>query len=419
MRERGALHVYMVLSGVSSLGYALIFTVNLVYQVTVIGLSPLQMVLVGTVLETVAFVSEVPTGIVADVYGRRLSVIIGVVLVGAGFVLEGLVPTFTAVLVAQVLWGVGVTFTSGATEAWIADEVGVERAGEAYLRGAQVERIAGAIGIVGSVALASLHLSVPVVVGGALLVGLGGYLIVSMPEHGFTPAPREDRSSWGQMRHTFHDGLRVARDRPILLTLLGVSLVAGLASEVFDRLWQVYLLQTFVFPRLGRLEPVVWFGIISMVGMALGLAGTEIARRRGVESISGQTAARLLLVLSALRIGGILGFALAGNFVFALVAFWFGGVVSAISQPVNLAWFNRNLESRSRATVLSMHSQFNAVGQIAGGADPGECRQLSFDSGRADRLRADSLSRAASLRARGPAGRERGRRQVNGHCVDS
>jgi DHA3 family tetracycline resistance protein-like MFS transporter len=376
MRDRGAFHVYLVLSGVSSLGYTLIFTVNLVYQATVIGLSPLQMVLVGTFLETVAFISEVPTGIVADVYSRRLSVIIGVILVGAGFVLEGLVPTFTAVLVAQLLWGVGVTFTSGATEAWIADEVGEELAGRAFLRGAQIERIAGAVGIAGSVALASLHLSVPVVAGGALMIGLGGYLLVSMPERGFTPAPREDRSSWGQMRHTFHDGLRVARGRPILLTLLGVSLVAGLASEVFDRLWQVYLLQSFVFPRLGRLEPVVWFGIISMVGMVLGLAGTEIARRRGVESISGQTAARLLLLLSVVRIGGVLGFALAGNFGLALMAFWFGGVVSAISEPVNLAWFNRNLESRSRATVLSMHNQLNAVGQIAGGPILGSVASL-------------------------------------------
>nr|MBA3337697.1 MFS transporter [Chloroflexia bacterium] len=117
-------------------------------------------------------------------------------------------------------------------------------------------------------------------------------------------------------------------------------------------------------------------GIISMVGMVLGLAGTEIARRRGVESISGQTAARLLLLLSVVRIGGVLGFALAGNFGLALMAFWFGGVVSAISEPVNLAWFNRSLESRSRATVLSMHSQFNAVGQIAGGPILGSVASL-------------------------------------------
>ena len=52
---------------------------------TVVGLSPLQMVLVGTILEISAFVFEIPTGIVADLYSRRVSVIIGFALVGIGF----------------------------------------------------------------------------------------------------------------------------------------------------------------------------------------------------------------------------------------------------------------------------------------------------------------------------------------------
>jgi len=92
----------------------LVFTVNLLYLATVVGLSPLQLVLVGTVLEATCFLFEVPTGIVADLYSRRLSIIIGFLLIGAGFILEGSVPTFAAVLATQVLWGIGYTFTSGA-----------------------------------------------------------------------------------------------------------------------------------------------------------------------------------------------------------------------------------------------------------------------------------------------------------------
>jgi DHA3 family tetracycline resistance protein-like MFS transporter len=72
----------------------------MVYQATVVGLSPLQLVLVGTALEATVFVFEVPTGVVADVRSRRLSIVIGYVLVGAGFVLEGAIPAFATVLVA-------------------------------------------------------------------------------------------------------------------------------------------------------------------------------------------------------------------------------------------------------------------------------------------------------------------------------
>ncbi|MEJ2130581.1 MAG: MFS transporter, partial [Gammaproteobacteria bacterium] len=96
-------------------------TINLVYMVQVAGLDPLQMVLVGTALELSAFVFEIPTGIVADVYSRKLSVIIGYALTGAGFLLLALAPRFEVILLSQVIWGLGATFISGAYPAWLAD----------------------------------------------------------------------------------------------------------------------------------------------------------------------------------------------------------------------------------------------------------------------------------------------------------
>ena len=100
------------------------------------------------------FVFEVPTGVVADVYSRRRSILIGMVLVGAGFVLEGAVPVFTFMLLAQLLWGLGYTFESGAVEAWISDEIGEARVGKAFLRAAQVRQLMGLLGIPFVLALA-------------------------------------------------------------------------------------------------------------------------------------------------------------------------------------------------------------------------------------------------------------------------
>jgi DHA3 family tetracycline resistance protein-like MFS transporter len=100
----------------------------MVYHITVVRLNPLQLVLVGTILEGTVFLCEIPTGALADVKSRRLSIIIGYFLIGLGFVVEGSLPYFAAVAFAQVLWGLGYTFTSGATQAWIADEIGSERA---------------------------------------------------------------------------------------------------------------------------------------------------------------------------------------------------------------------------------------------------------------------------------------------------
>ena len=180
-----AYRVYLILSGVSSFAFAVIFTLNLVYQGEVVGLTPLQLVLVGTTLEATAFLFEIPTGIVADLYSRRLSVLIGYFLIGIGFMIEGALPFFWAVLLSQVIWGIGITFISGALEAWIVDEVGEARMGHVLMRGSQAGQIGGIVGIVVSVVLGSITLALPVIAGGRDFVALTVLLIVVMPETAF------------------------------------------------------------------------------------------------------------------------------------------------------------------------------------------------------------------------------------------
>ncbi len=109
-QKRDAFVVFLILQGASSLLFALIFTVDMVYQVTVVDLNPLQLVLVGTLLEIIVFCFEVPTGIVADTYSRRLSVILGTVLLGFGFMIEGAVPRFEVVLFSQIFFDFSFTF---------------------------------------------------------------------------------------------------------------------------------------------------------------------------------------------------------------------------------------------------------------------------------------------------------------------
>ncbi len=358
--------VYLILSGVSSIGFALVFTVNLVYQVTTVGLNPLQLVLVGTTLEVTCFLGEIPTGVVADIYSRRLSVIIGFFLIGAGFMVEGAIPRFEGVLLAQVLWGIGATFTSGATEAWVADEVGEANAGRAYLRGSQAGQAAWLLGTLVSVILGGILINLPILIGGATFVGLGLILLKIMPEEGFTPIPSEGRTSWQKMTDTFRSGLRLVRGRPALTIILGVSLFFGLYSEGYDRLWTDHVLTNFVFPAIGQLQPVVWFGIMNATAMFLGIAVTEFTRRR-VDMNAHRAVARALFVVNALLAASLIGFGLAGSFAVAFAVWSAISVLRTVTGPVYTAWTNQHVESSVRATVISMTSQVNAFGQIVGG----------------------------------------------------
>ena len=142
--------------------WASMVTVNLVFMVEVAGLDPLQMVLVGTVLEFSVFVFEIPTGVLADAVSRRLSVISGHAIVGAGFLVIVVWPNFYAILLSQMIWGFGYTFISGAYAAWVSSELGVRRANEAFLRGSQLSHAAALLGIVVAVALAHVSLALPI-----------------------------------------------------------------------------------------------------------------------------------------------------------------------------------------------------------------------------------------------------------------
>ena len=358
--------IYLGIRGAFALFFALWATVAAVYRIEVVGLDPLRLVLLGTALEVAVFVFEVPTGAFADTFGRRRSVIIGCILMGSGFALEGTIPTFAAVLAAQAVWGVGYTFISGALEAWIADEAPDRDLGRVYLRGEQADYLGSFVGIPAGVLLGLVALNLPLLIGGVLTISLGLALIFVMPEINFRPSPREGRSSVQHAAATARGGAWLVRARPVLLILLAVALFTGMSEEGFDRLNPKQFLDVVGLPQVGGLEPVVWFGVIEAGGLVLSyLAAGVVASNLDVGRPA--VAARLLLVLNCLTIAGMLAFALAGSFALALGAFWFATLVRRVAEPVYLTWVNEGLDPGVRATVISMSSQSGALGEASAG----------------------------------------------------
>src|SRR6478735_1867078 len=142
MQRLSARATWYVYEAAASFLGVLAFTVTAVYYVTEVGMSPLQLVLVGTLMEVSIFVFEIPTGVVADTYSRRLSIVIGTAVIGLAVILFGAFGEPWPIIAASALWGFGYTFTSGAFDAWLADDVGRENLAGIYLRGAQVARVA-------------------------------------------------------------------------------------------------------------------------------------------------------------------------------------------------------------------------------------------------------------------------------------
>ncbi|HTI13662.1 MAG TPA: MFS transporter [Dictyobacter sp.] len=359
---------YLLLTTIATFAMYIITSINMLYQIEAVRLNALQLVLVGTTLETTCFLCQVPTGIIADTYSRRLSVVLGYLLMGIGFLLEGLIPQFSSILIAQVLWGCGSTFVSGAEEAWCADEIGDELVGQAFLRATQWGQIASLVSLPISIALALItaRLNVPIILGSSILIVLAIFLFFFMPERNAASRSQDDHTSWKTLGTIMIDGLKAVRQSKMLLAILGITIFAAMFSEGFDRLSTDHLLHDYVFPTFVSWPNIVWIGLINGGAMLLTLGVTEIVRRR-VDTNNHQAIVRAMFAFSVLLIGSVAVFALTTNLYLTVLAFWSASIFRRADQPLYTTWITRNSAPKARATIISLFGQVDAIGQIAGG----------------------------------------------------
>ncbi len=365
MRRPPATTVYYGLSFGSRLPTWVVMAVYLVQE---LHLSPLQLVLMGTAMEGAVFLFEVPTGVVADTYSRRLSLVIGYLGMGATWLAVGLVSAPWLIIALWALWGLSYTFTSGAEEAWITDEVGIENLGSIFLRAARYGQGGAVIGLLLQVAVGTLSLRAGVILGGAFTIVCGLGCIAFMPETGFRRRPRAERASaLSEMRTTAVAGARFAWAAPVIVLLICAELFMGASSEAFDRLKEAHFLRDVGLPALGDLDPVIWFGLFWLAGMLLNIAAIGSLIRR-VERGGRQTVAQFLFGFTLLELAALLLFAVTGSTWVAIAGLLGVFFARNMQGPLYDTWLNEQITASSvRATVISLTGQANAVGQAGGG----------------------------------------------------
>ncbi len=338
-------------------GYWLLFFVRLVVDV---DLNPLELVLLGTAKEITVLSSEIPTGVVADLYSRKWSVVLAFLISGTAIILAGVLDTFLLLLVSSALWGFGLTFRSGAETAWLTDELGSSDEAEPIIvRRAKIELIAVIIGALAAAGLATItSLSTSLVVLGSGLVLEAGYLAVSMPETGFV---RVKQRKVAELRQILGDGFRSVRGISTLRILFVATVMAGFGSEAVDRLYV---------RRLDDLSAVVWTGrevlVVGMILIAQSLGAAVMLRTWG-RRLQGPA---LIPALALLMIGTALGVLLLAQIdllIIAGIGLVIQGTMRSIAKPVTVVWANAYAAKESRATVHSFIGQAHSLGEITGG----------------------------------------------------
>lgn len=329
------------------------------YLVVVAELSPFQLVLIGVFQGLTVLVAEIPAGVLADTVSRRLSLVVGHVVMGAGMAMAGMVTAFPLLVVSQCLWGLGWAFSSGADVAWVTDELGRRDLVDRVLTAqARWELLGLPLGMVLFGALGwATSLSTSIVVAGMAMVLLG-LAVARWPETGFVPAAAGRR--WREATAIFTCGVGLARTDPVVRAVVGATLLVNGGAAVYGRLLERRLV---LVGMPTDPNPIVWFAALGMAGAGAGAVALRVVERRLDDS---GAAARSGYVLScATGAAGLVVFAVAGDVLTAAAA---SLVVSGVAGPIIRATatlqVNRRTSSAARATVHSLLSQAENTGEI-------------------------------------------------------
>ena len=359
---RSVQRTYLLLLLGNTLAASLIWGVNTIFLLDA-GLSNLEAFAANAFFTAGMVLFEVPTGIVADTFGRRTSYLVGTVTLSASTLLYLLLwqveGPFWQWAVASILLGLGFTFFSGAVEAWLIDALaatGFTGAVETVFGRGQV--VSGAAMLTGSVAggflAQQVSLGMPFLLRGLVLIVMFAVAFRLMHDIGFTPA-RGGRPL-AEVRRLASASLDYGWRVPAVRWLMVEALFTGGVAIYAFYAMQPYLLELYGDPGAYQVAGLV-AAIVAGAQILGGVAAPRI-RRLFRRRTSALIATAGLTVVTLALIGVVESFVA----VIGLIAVW--GLLFAASMPIRQAYLNGLIPSRQRATILSFDSLMDSSGGV-------------------------------------------------------
>ncbi|WP_078106324.1 MFS transporter [Arthrobacter sp. SRS-W-1-2016] len=354
--------IFLTLTLGNTLAASFIWGINTLFLLDA-GLSNLEAFSANAFFTAGMVVFEVPTGVVADGWGRRVSFLLGTVTLAGSTYLYYLLWQFSAPFwwwaVVSLLLGLGFTFFSGAVEAWLVDALrftGYEGGLETVLGRGQM--VSGAAMLAGSVAggviAQATNLGVPFLIRVGVLLAMFVVAFFLMRDVGFTPehSAHPLKASRAVVDASIENGLK---NPPVRYVMLAAPFSAGVGIYVFYAL-QPYLLQLFGDPHaysVAGLAAAIVAGAQVLGGWIAPRIRRLVRKRTTVLILSGVASASILVVLG-----------LTGVFLVALALLTFWAMVASAATPVRQAYVNDMIPSKQRATVLSFDSLMGSSGGV-------------------------------------------------------
>lgn len=333
--------------------------VTSLYLVVDAQLSPLQLVALGTGQGLIVLAAEIPTGVLADTVSRKWSIVVSHALMGLAMASTGLVDSFTALLLTQMLWGLSWTFSTGADVAWLTDELNQpDKTAIALTDGAKWGQIGSAFGIAALAGIGWVYsLSFAMVLAGVAMWALGVWVAFTFSETGF-----HRKVGGNKIRLSLRvlaNGFQTVRLQRTLVVILACTVLVNGADEAFGRLYTQRLIHLDI---ASSGDSVLWLGLLSIAALALGAASLALLSKSFARAPEYAAVYRNVGILGS---AGLLLFALAPNAQLAVVGVLVvSGIVMTVLRTVSVIWSNEHASSDVRATVQSLLSLSEHGGEI-------------------------------------------------------
>ena len=366
---------YYTISGLYTLSASLIWGVNTLFLLAA-GLNIFQVFMVNAVFSIGMAFFEIPTGVLADARGRRLSFLLSTLVLAVGtlgYVLVARVPgNLLGLSLMSIVMGLGFTFYSGAVEAWLVDALkaaGYEGSlDQVFARGGFISGAAMLVGSIGGGILGDLNLSIPYLVRTVLLVLLFGLAYFTMHELGYQPKAVTFKAIPHEMKTIAQVSLQYGWRKPGLRLLMLMNLI-----QTGFLFWGFYAWPPYFLALLGR-EAVWVSGVIAALISLATMCGNVL-----VEWFSRYCTRRTTLMLWAAGVNAlaIIGIGLAGSFWLAVGLLLVAMVAFGLSTPVRQAYLHALTPSEQRAAIVSFDAMIGNSGGILGQTGLGYLSQMT------------------------------------------
>jgi len=313
---------------------------------------------IGAVFMITMFLFEIPTGIVADIFGRKASIVIGNILIIFGPVIYYCTDTFAWFVIAEASLGLGACFTSGAIDAWLKDSLDqngnshnltdIMSNREIFFR---VSLIIG--GVTGS--LIAIYDTRIVWLITAILQTIGSILVfVIIQEKYFKRQTITWKTAFTQIKNIAVDSFTFGIKNEKIFFLIIAFSIFSFACQPLNYLWAPSAKE-----HLG-VASLSYLWIIMNIFMATGAVITKKISSKRFTDVKimtiGTTVASLSIIIGSLF----------GNMIIIFSGLMINELGRGMYIPANNSFLQNNIPSSKRATISSFMSMMGKFGCAAG-----------------------------------------------------